>query len=413
MTMLSTNDIAAPAEAPIEAPWHALFERLLAELDGCAPPTTEAETTSLDPALYGDPAHFARERERLFLRLPLCLGHIDQLAPGSVIAREVCGVPLLIARARDGAAHVLLNVCRHRGARVLPEQETVCRRQSLACPYHNWTYRLDGGLAGIPRADAFPGIDKARLGLRALPSAVRHGLIFAVLDPEAGPIDLADHLGGLDRDLDAIGMGRHRFYRQHAVRRATNWKLIVDAFLEVYHVTRLHAGTIGPFFRDSVSAGEPVGRHLRYLVARETTDEIRTLPPERWSPQRHATMVHLVFPNSVIVYHPDYISHLGLFPTAADETLFVHTMLTPEKPADEKAEAHWARSFELMDTGVFNGEDLATCEQIQRGLESGANDRLILGRLEQNLRWFHAEVEENVAMPADDRRFQQRVVHPK
>ncbi|MBS0220500.1 MAG: aromatic ring-hydroxylating dioxygenase subunit alpha [Proteobacteria bacterium] len=352
----------------------------------------DGDLAFLDPAIYCDPAHFERERQRLFLRLPLCLGHIDQLASGSALAREICGVPVLITRARDGEAHVFLNVCRHRGARVLPEQETVCRKQSLACPYHNWTYRLDGSLAGIPRAEAFPDLDTAQRGLRALPSAVRHGLIFAVLDPEAGPIDAADHLGGLDPDLDAIGMGRHRFYRQHTTRRATNWKLIVDAFLEVYHVTRLHAGTIGPFFEDSVSAADPVGRHLRYLVARETTNEIRTLPAERWSPQRHATMVHLLFPNSVIVYHPDYISHLGMFPTAADETLFVHTMLIPERPNDEKAETHWARSFELMDSGVFNGEDLVVCEQIQRGLSSGANERLVLGRLEQNLRWFHAEV---------------------
>ena len=104
--------------------------------------------------------------------------------------------------------------------------------------------------------------------------------------------------------------------------------------------------------------------------------------------------MHRIFPNSVIVYHPDYISHLGMFPAAADETLFVHTMLTPETPSDEKAETHWARSFELMDTAVFNGEDLVVCEQIQRGLSSGANDRLILGRLEQNLRWFHETLKE-------------------
>jgi len=81
-----------------------------------------------------------------------------------------------------------------------------------------------------------------------------------------------------------------------------------------------------------------------------------------------------------------------VFPSAADETLFIHTMLTPEVPADAKSEAHWARSFELIDTGVFNREDLVVCEQSAR-LSSGANERLILGRLEQNLRRFHGSVE--------------------
>jgi len=307
---------------------------------------------------------------------------------------ELCGVPLLLTRGRDGELRAFLNVCRHRGARLLTEQGVVCRKPSLVCPYHAWTYRLDGTLAGIPRAEAFPDLDRAQLGLRRLPVALRHGLMWVVLDAaHEGGLDIASHLGDLDRELEAIGLARHRFYRQHAVRRATNWKLIVDAFLEVYHVCRLHAGTIGPFFVDAVSVNDSVGCHVRSLIARENTPQIRTLPPQEWNPQVHGTLVHFVFPNSVFIYHPDYISHLGLYPTGPDETLFVHTMLTPEKPADEKAEAHWARSFELIDSGVFNKEDLVVCEQIQRGLASGANEALIVGRLEQNLQRFHSSVD--------------------
>jgi Rieske 2Fe-2S family protein len=376
--------------------WQGLFERLLAELDHRASPDWSADQTTLDPMIYSDPERYRIERDRLFRRLPLCLGHADQLAePGAVVAFELCGVPVLMARTRDGEVRVFLNVCRHRGARLVADEGVLCRKQSFVCPYHAWTYRLDGSLAGVPRAEAFPALEKHLLGLRELPSTVRHGLIWAVLDPNADRslLDVAVYLGALDDDLEAIGMGRHRFYRQHAVRRAANWKLIVDAFLEIYHVTRLHAGTIGPYFADSVSVSEPVGRHLRFLAARDRTIEVRDLPPERWSPQQHGTLVHFIFPNGIIVYHPDYISHLGMFPSAADETLFIHSMLTPELPADAKAEAHWARSFELMDTGVFNGEDLVICEQIQRGLRSGANDRLILGRLEQNLRRFHSSLE--------------------
>jgi len=295
---------------------------------------------------------------------------------------------------------VFLNVCRHRGARLIAQQGEVCLRRNFVCPYHAWTYRLDGSLAGLPRAEAFPDLDRDLLGLRELPSTVRHGLIWAKLDPASDdPLDIAGYLGDVDRDLNAIGLAHHRFYRQHAVRRATNWKLIVDAFLEVYHVRRLHSATLGPFFADAVSVSDAVGRHLRFLAARDTTWEIRTLPPESWSPQRHATLVHFVFPNSIFVYHPDYISHLGMYPDAADQTLFVHTMLIPEIPTEQKAEEHWRRSFELIDTDVFNSEDLVVCEQIQRGLRSGANEALIVGRLEQNLRRFHLSIE--AAIEAD------------
>jgi len=393
---MTMTEIAPAPATPLPAPhWQNLFQRLLAEMDGRASPDWQADEAGLDPALYTDPSRFEQEQAHLFRRLPLCLGPVDQLREaGSAMAREVCGVPVLVTRTREGHVKAFLNVCRHRGARLVKDDGEPCRRQSLVCPYHGWTYRLDGTLAGVPRAEAFPTLEKHTLGLRELPSAVRHGMIWAVLDPSAATPDIASFLGSLDRDLEAIGLGSHRFYRQNAVRRATNWKLIVEAFLEIYHVTRLHAGTIGPFFADAVSVSDMAGPHIRFLAARERTNEIRDLPPERWSPQVHGTLVHLVFPNSVIVYHPDYISHLGLFPSAPGETLFVHSMLTPQLPADDRAEAHWARSFELMDTGVFNGEDLPTCEQIQRGLSSGANDRLIIGRLEQNLRRFHASLDE-------------------
>ncbi len=375
--------------------WQPLFERLLAELDRSSSPDWQAPTLKLDPAIYCAPERFEAERARLFRRHPICLGPADQLAePGSVLAFEPCGVPVVMVRDRGGVLRCFLNVCRHRGARIVAEQGEVCRKQSLVCPYHAWTYRLDGSLAGLPRSEAFPELERHLLGLRELPSTVRHGLVWAMLDPERGLPDMAAYLGELDRELDAVGLHGYRFYRQHAVKRATNWKLIVDAFLEVYHVTRLHAGTIAPFFPDdAVAVNDSVGVHVRSLIARDGTAEIRSLPPERWSPQRHGTLVHFIFPNTIFIYHPDYISQLGLFPTAAGETLFVHTMLIPETPADEKAEAHWRRSFELIDSGVFNKEDLVICEQIQRGLESGANDTLIVGRLEQNLRRFHASVE--------------------
>ena len=389
---MTMTDAAAPASTVPH--WQPLFQRLLGEIDGRTSPDWQADEAGLDPALYIDPTRFARERERLFRRMPLCLGPVDQLRePGSAMAREICGVPVLITRSREGHVKVFLNVCRHRGARLIAGDGEPCRRQSLVCPYHGWTYRLDGSLAGLPRAEAFPTVDKHTLGLRELPSAVRHGMIWAVLDPAASAPDMAAFLGPLDGDLAAIGLGGHRLYRQHAIKRAANWKLIVEAFLEIYHLTRLHAGTIGPFFADAVSVSDAVGPHIRFLAARERTADIRELPPERWSPQHHGTLVHFVMPSSIFIYHPDYISHLGLFPSAPDETLFVHSMLTPDIPEDDKTAMHWARSFELIDGGVFNSEDLPTCEQIQRGMGSGANERLIVGRLEQNLRRFHASLD--------------------
>ena len=396
MTDLSTPRTPEAGQAPH---WQPLFERLLALMDGTSSQAMTAPRQDfLDPAIYASPERFEAERARIFRRQPICLGHVAQFAaPGSVLAREILGVPLLIARGADGKVRVFLNVCRHRGAALLAESDAVCTRRSLVCPYHAWTYRLDGTLANLPQRESFEGFDPAGHGLRELPSTVRHGLLFAMLDPATPTTDVAAWLGPVDDDLAALRLGDHHVFRQHAVRRATNWKLVMDAFIEVYHVKRLHAGTIGPYFADGLGVADTPGQHIRYLVARDTTGAIRELPPQDWSPQVHATLVHLIFPNTIMVYHPDYISHIGVYPEAADRSLFVHTMLVPEPPADAKAHAHWARSFDLIDQGVFNDEDLVVCESIQRGLRCGANERLVLGGLEQNLRHFHATVEQALA----------------
>jgi Rieske 2Fe-2S family protein len=381
-------------DSPVRKPWQGLFERLIGEWGDRRSLEWDSQESRIPVSFYTDPGQFQREMSGLFRRQPLCLGHADQLdAQGGVLARDIAGLPLLITRDTAGTIRVFLNACRHRGARLLPGEDTACRRATLSCLYHGWTYGLDGKLIGLPRREAFPTLDLSEHGLRPLPCSVRHGLIWVVLDPNATETpDITAHLGPLDDDLALLGVGEHRFFRQNAVRRKTNWKLIIDAFVEFYHIRRLHATSLGQYFADTKSATDIVGPHLRMLVAREDFEVVTRLPPEQWDPRLHGTLVHFIFPNSVIVFHPDYVSHLGIFPVTIDETLFVHTMLTPEHAADEKASAHWTRSFELIDREVFAGEDLFICEQIQLGLAGAANGEFVLGAFENNVRRFHETV---------------------
>ena len=155
MTVNSASRIsdAAAADLPLNPPLHRLFARLLAEQGAPEGADWDPREGSVDASVYRDPAFHQRELDAIFRRMPLCLGHADQLRePGSLIARELFGLPLLIVRDRQGEINVLLNVCRHRGARLVAEQESVCRKASLSCPYHAWNYDLDGRLRGVPGA---------------------------------------------------------------------------------------------------------------------------------------------------------------------------------------------------------------------------------------------------------------------
>ena len=174
---------------------------------------------------------------------------------------------------------------------------------------------------------------------------------------------------------------------------ACNWKLVQDAFLDAYHVVRLHRGSVGEFFPDAVALSDVVGCHLRSAVARKEIFAAAGADPAHWDLRRQATFSYSLFPNSVIVVHPDYISHLLLLPRGATQTQVVHTMLVAGPPRDAAGRAHFDRSFALIDETVIAGEDLFACAGSQVGMASGANEFLLLGAHEASIARFHEIVE--------------------
>ena len=358
------------------------FSERLREVGGAVGIRTETGDDGplrLPVSAYSDPTRFARERELLFRR-PRIVGVAASVAPGTCVPIDGA----VVTRGSDGQVRAFANACRHRGTRLV---DAPCTVKAFVCPYHAWTYDLAGKLIHIPHAESFAGVDLAARNLLELPACERYGLVWLGADVDA-------YLGELAGDVAALGCDRHIMWRRGQTTRRCNWKLVIDAFLDGYHIRVLHRDSVYRYFLDAASAAEPVGPHIRALTGRRALLEA---PADLAGVdlRQLATPSLLLFPSTVVVEHPDFLSIMTVTPLAPDVTEWDHMMLVPAERAGDAE--HWNRSWELIEDGVFQREDLWVCEQAQRSISAGAVDEMLFGSLELPAKWFHASIDRALA----------------
>jgi phenylpropionate dioxygenase-like ring-hydroxylating dioxygenase large terminal subunit len=344
---------------------------------------------------YTDPVILRRERERIFARSWQYAGRAEQLAkPGDYLASRAGHIPVALVRDRSGALNGFVNVCRHRGHEVI---EGAGNRRSLQCPYHAWTYGLDGRLRRAPRSENEPGFPKGELSLLRVQVDTWGPFVFVNPDPEAGPLsevldDLPEIVARSGVDLDAL-----EFHERREWALAANWKVGIENYLECYHCPVAHPG-----FSALIDVGVDA---YRYSASRWTSSQTGAVRPSAltgngkavaYDPHGEVTeaQYHVVWPNCTINIDPGR-ANLSVdvwIPEGPKRTLgFSDQFFAPDVPQTLRSE--------MIEFGRQVGqEDDALVESVQRGLASGMirHGRLLLGS-EQLIHHFQRLVFDAVA----------------
>ena len=338
---------------------------------------------------YLDAGRFAQELQ-LFRQHPQAVAAASDLpVPGSWLSLTHLGTPLLLVRQATGAVQAFLNVCRHRGVRVVAEGAG-SEARAFTCPYHGWTYQADGALRGVPQAEGFAGLDKAASGLRPLAAAEKAGLIWVILNPEQAAQDPAMQLAPLIDDLAALaGMQQPVAFAPRSYEVAANWKLLVDGIFEAYHFKVAHRKTIAAMFAGNVQLVDEAGLHRRlYLIKNSFAEQQPTA--NSFEPRQHGNLTYYFFPNNLVLVQPDHAQFSTIEPISPSLSRIHEITLIPQTPATEKAQKYWQANVDLYRRTL--AEDYALAESIQKGIASGANESFTFGSYEYAIPRFHAQL---------------------
>lgn len=329
--------------------------------------------TTLPARVYTDPSWFALEMERVFARMWVAVGRADALrGAGAFIRRDLAGASVLIVNGSDGVIRAFHNVCRHRGTQLCSAHDGAFRG-SIQCPYHAWTYGLDGQLLAAPQMDEVDGFDRSEHPLRPMACAVWDGHVFINLGDAPEP--LASQLGDLPARFAPWRMQDLSLAKRIEYDIATNWKLVVQNYNECLHCPVIHpllnqmhhylgaanvpstgtycGGAMG--FKDGVETLSTDGKRRRAFL------------PGLSAADRALVNYFAIYPNFLLTLHPDYMMTITIWPVDPGRTrLIAEWHFHPAEMA--KPDFVCADAIEFWDR--TNREDWAISEQSYQGISS-------------------------------------------
>ena len=351
----------------------------------------------LSPWAYTNPEFFDLDYDAFFLRRWQFVGHASEVSQvGDFITHDIGRDNVFVIRGKDEQLRAFKNVCRHRASRIL-EGPGTCPG-IIRCPYHGWTYQMDGSLMAIPQDEQFPGIDKSEHGLHEIQLESFHGLLFVRVKGD-GP-SLAEHFGDMGRFLEMYDVTNYVMCAETTTQIWNcNWKVAWDNYLENYHIPIGHPGLhrllidthegeslssgvdFGTFAMRSKPSNVEVERQYQEMV-KHTRARIPEEIQDKW-------LQFGVAGNHGLDFYPEMLDVFQIIPLAHDQTLIRAAYYGHQNPTSEEQEI---RRLNIEINNSVNDEDKTLCERVQKGLQTSGYAPGPLSQLEVGIHYFHEMV---------------------
>lgn len=358
----------------------------------------------LHKSVYMGEERFQAEREKLFLGQPIIAGLSGDIPePGDLLVFDAAGPSIVVTRGKDGTARAFLNMCTHRGAKLVEESEPYSdHRARLTCPFHAWTFDTAGKLVGQPSKANFAGCEIGARNLLEVPCAEHLGLIF--VRPGGGdPIDATQHLGEFGKVLTALELHRAVPIRKGILTADSNWKFALDTYGEGYHFGMLHASTIGQTHFSDIAAIDRFGRHHRVSFPDNSVGAIVGKPESEW-PVTDYGGVHYIFPNTILFFGSItpgsfFTQVFRLFPDGVGKTRCQFAVYAPFGVESEEHKAMCEMAYDSTAT-VVQTEDYRVASHGYSNLMTAPQDyHVVLGANEAALQIVHHHIANAIGMP--------------
>ena len=334
--------------------------------------TFAAGAKTLGQKYFVSPEVFAEEQEKIFSKQWVLVGHQGELAKaGDYLVAEVASESLVIVRDKGGEVHGFYNVCRHRGTRLREDRNG--RLSAIQCPYHAWTYGLDGRLLAAPHMDDVPGFDKADYSLRAVNLALWEGFIFVNLGDSPTPVE--EWFAPLAGKFSHWNLAKLRPAKRIEYDVRANWKLMFENYSECYHCPGVHPmlSKVSPYdsAENDLAEGPFLGGFMSINKGKSLTMSGNAcafpVKEEEGEEEKQRVFYYSIFPNMLLSMHPEYVMVHQLWPQSPERTLILcDWFFHPE--AFDRADFNPDDAIEFWD--MTNRQDWHVCELSQQGIAS-------------------------------------------